>query len=391
MKGVALLLSAFAFALASCGGGGGSSSSARLQAEQQSIMLERAFPALSFAQPVAMLQAPGDDSRWFVLEKGGSVLVFSNDDAVQAASVFIDISDRAEAGPSEAGLLGMAIHPQFTLNGEVFLSYTAAGPGGGTPLISHISRFRSNGGGSQLDPASEEILLSVDQPFTNHNGGNLAFGPDGFLYIGLGDGGSGGDPQGNGQNTDTLMGAILRIDVDTGSPYGIPADNPFVLGGGRPEIFAWGLRNPWRWSFDRLTGDLWAGDVGQSQLEEVDRIVPGGNYGWNRFEGSLCFSGDCNPAGLIPPVAEYTHGEGCSITGGFVYRGSDIPSLAGTYLYGDFCTGTLWGLDSSSDGTLPSRVLLESTLSISSFAEGNDGEFFVLDYTGGTLHRLVSP
>ncbi len=391
MKGVAVLLSACTFALAACGGGGGSSSPGSLQAEEPSLVLERAFPVLSFVQPVAMLQAPEDDSRWFVVEKAGRVLVLANDDAVQAASVFIDISDLVEAGPSEAGLLGMAFHPQFNGNGEVFLSYTAAGPGGAVPLISRVSRFLMTAGGNRLDPATEEILLSVDQPFTNHNGGNIAFGPDGFLYIGLGDGGSGGDPQGNGQNTETLLGAMLRIDVDTDPLYGIPADNPFVQGGGRPDIYAWGLRNPWRFAFDRVTGDLWAGDVGQNRLEEVDRIVSGGNYGWNRFEGTLCFAGECNPAGLIPPLAEYTHGEGCSITGGFVYRGTEMPDLAGTYLYGDFCTGTLWGLDSGTDGTLPSRVLVDSSLSISSFAEGNDGELFVLDYTAGTLHRLVSP
>ncbi len=391
MKPFSSLLFAVAFAVSACGGGGRSSSSAARQAEGMSFLLERVFPALTFSQPVAMLQAPADESRWFVVEKAGRVLIFDNDDVVQTASVFVGLGDRVEAGPSEAGFLGMAFHPEFSDNGEVFLSYTAPGPAGAVPLISKVSRFLVTDSGDQLDPTSEEILLSVDQPFTNHNGGNIAFGPDGFLYIGLGDGGSGGDPQGNGQNTQTLLGAMLRIDVDTGSPYSIPADNPFVLGGGRPEIFAWGLRNPWRWSFDRLTGELWVGDVGQNQLEEVNRIVAEGNYGWNRFEGTLCFSGACDPAGLIPPVAEYSHGEGCSITGGFVYRGTDIPELEGTYLYGDFCTGTLWGLDSHTDGTLAPRLLTETALRISSFVEGNDGELFVLDYTGGTVHRLISP
>lgn len=389
MRSATILLAPLSLVLFSCGGGGGSTPAAR-EFEQQTLVMEWAFPALSFVQPVALLQAPDDDSRWFIVQKGGQVLTFVNDDATMTAALFIDISDRVEAAPSEAGLLGMAFHPLFALNGEVFLSYTAAGSGTGVPLISHISRFTSHDGGKQLDPDSEEVLLAVEQPFTNHNGGHVAFGPDGFLYIGLGDGGSGGDPLGNGQNIDTLLGAILRIDVESDAPYGIPPDNPFSLGGGRSEIFAWGLRNPWRWSFDRVTGELWAGDVGQSQREEVDRIVLGGNYGWNIFEGTLCFGGGvCDPADLIPPLAEYSHSDGCSITGGIVYRGTAITSLAGTYLYGDFCSGTIWGLDSLTDGTLVPQVLLESRLSISAFAEGNDGEPFVVDYTSGTLHRFL--
>lgn len=389
MRSATILLALLSLVLFSCGGGGGSTPAAP-ESEQQTLVMERAFPALSFVQPVALLQAPDDDSRWFIVQKRGQVLTFVNDDATMTAAPFIDISDRVEAAPSEAGLLGMAFHPLFALNGEVFLSYTAAGSGTGVPLISLISRFTSHDGGNQLDPDSEEVLLAVEQPFTNHNGGHVAFGPDGFLYIGLGDGGSGGDPLGNGQNTDTLLGAILRIDVESDAPYGIPPDNPFSLGGGRSEIFAWGLRNPWRWSFDRVTGELWAGDVGQSQREEVDHIVLGGNYGWNIFEGTLCSGGGvCDPDDLIPPLAEYSHSDGCSITGGIVYRGTAITSLAGTYLYGDFCSGTIWGLDSLTDGTLAPQVLLESGLRISAFAEGNDGEPFVVDYTSGTLHRFL--
>jgi len=230
----------------------------------------------------------------------------------------------------------------------------------------------------------------VDQPFLNHNGGQIAFGPDGLLYVGLGDGGSGGDPLGHAQDTSTLLGSILRIDVDRGTPYAVPPDNPFAAGGGRPEIFAWGLRNPWRWSFDRETGELWCGDVGQNRWEEVDRIRRGGNYGWNVREGAHCFaSAECDSAGLIEPVAEYSHDEGCSITGGYVYRGATLPQISGAYVYGDFCSGRIWGLFSAGGGALAPRLLAESGLQISSFAEDHDGELYVVDYGGG-IHRLAS-
>ncbi len=346
----------------------GCSSNGDVQGTRGTVALNRAFAALSFTQPLGLLQAPGDDSRWFILEKAGKVLVFANDQATTTSSVFLDISSRVDSASSEAGLLGMAFHPDFAANGQVFISYTAAASAPPAVLTSHLSRFISSDGGNTLDPASEEILLSLDQPFTNHNGGNLAFGPDGFLYIGFGDGGSGGDPQGHGQNTDTLLGAMLRIDVDGGTPYGIPPDNPFASGNGRAEIFAWGLRNPWRWSFDRVTGELWAADVGQQLWEEVDRIVLGGNYGWNIREGAQ---------------------EGCSITGGYVYRGNGIPGLAGTYIYGDFCTGTIWGINSSTQAAAVPRVLIESGLAISSFAEANNGELYVIDLTAGTVHELT--
>jgi glucose/arabinose dehydrogenase len=310
------------------------------------------------------------------------------------AAVALDIRDRVDAAPSEAGLLGIAFHPRFAENGEVFLSYTATG----APLISRISRFVSRDGGRTVDPASEVVILTQPQPFANHNGGQIVFGPDGFLYIGLGDGGSGGDPQGNGQNPNTLLGKILRINVDSRTPeqgYGIPPDNPFAGGGGRGEIFATGLRNPWRFSFDRTGGKLWAADVGQNAWEEVDIIVRGGNYGWNAREGAHCFepAQGCRTEGLIDPVAEYPNAAGdCSVTGGYVYRGAAVPALAGNYLYGDFCSGKIWGLPLGANGN-PSgapRLLLDSTAQISSFAEGNDGEIYLLNFGEGTVHRVVA-
>jgi len=379
------LLAMLAVLIGGCGGGGGSDADGDAN-DEVTIALERAFPNLSFSRPVALLQAPGDFERWFVVEQGGRVLVFDNDPQASRASVFIDISDRVDDGPSEAGLLGMVFHPDFENNRQVFLSYTRTG----NPLISHISRFSSPDDGKTLDPASETVILTLDQPFGNHNGGGIGFGPDDYLYIGFGDGGSGGDPQGNGQNTATLLGAILRIDVDQAPPYAIPPDNPFAQGGGRGEIYAWGFRNPWRWSFDRLTGELWVGDVGQNQWEEIDRVERGGNYGWNIREGAHCFNADsCDTTGLIDPVAEYSHSEGCSVTGGYVYRGAAIPNLQGLYLYGDFCSGRIWGLASGNAGAVP-RVFLDTGISIASFAEGLDGEVYVLDHSGGGLYRLVS-
>jgi len=380
-----LLLSALlALSASGCGGGGGGGGETQQQAPTE-IGLEPAFPALALSLPVAALQAPGDPGRWFVVVKGGRVLTIPA--GAPTASTFLDIGDRVNAVPNEAGLLGMAFHPGWQANREAFLSYTAPGTGAGVALVSRVSRFRSSDGGATLDPASEEILLSVDQPFANHNGGHLAFGPDGFLHLGLGDGGSGGDPQGHGQNTQTLLGTFLRLDVDGGAPYAIPPGNPFAQGGGRPEIFAWGFRNPWRWSFDRLTGELWCGDVGQRTWEEVDRVQVGRNYGWNVREGAHCFGADpCATTGLENPVAEYSHSEGCSITGGYVYRGAAIPSLVGTYVYGDFCSGTIWGLAPAAPQP---RVLVQSGLGISSFAEGSDGELYVLDYGPGRIFRLV--
>lgn len=352
---------------------------------QGEVALQPMFAGESFDRPVALLQLPEGGNDWYVVEKGGTVERVTGEGLKAQRRLFVDLHQRVESGPSEAGLLGMAFHPDFAKNGQVFLSYTRA-----NPLTSVLSRFVSHDDGLTLDPASEQVLLTVKQPYGNHNGGNIAFGPDGYLYYGLGDGGSGGDPHGNGQNTNTLLGAMLRLDVDGGIPYVIPPGNPFAKGGGRPEIFAWGLRNPWRWSFDRKSGELWVGDVGQNDWEEIDRVKAGDNLGWNRWEGSHCYgSVSCSDKGVVMPVTDYSHSEGCSVTGGYVYRGKAIPNLQGKYLYGDFCSGRIWELDSGNLAT-PPRILLHSGKRISSFAEDRQGELYLLDYGSGRIFRLVA-
>jgi glucose/arabinose dehydrogenase len=352
----------------------------------ESLALEPAFGELRFAKPVAMIPALAGKA-WYVVEQAGIVSRVQPRSSGIERTVFVDLRDRVDAGPNEAGLLGIALHPRFAENGKVFLSYTAHG----APLISRISEFVSHDGGRTLDPASERIVLSLDQPYGNHNGGHIVFGPDGTLYVGFGDGGSGGDPHGNGQNMETLLGKLLRLDVDGGTPYAIPPDNPFANGGGRPEIYAAGLRNPWRFSVDRESGALWLADVGQDKWEEIDRIVRGGNYGWNVREGAHCFKKqDCRIEGLIDPVAEYGHDEGCSVTGGFVYRGTAIPALKAAYLFADYCSGKVWGLFAKFGGGYETpRTLLETDLRISSFGEGPNGELYVLDHGGGLVYRIV--
>jgi glucose/arabinose dehydrogenase len=282
----------------------------------------------------------------------------------------------------------MTFHPSFTSSGDVFFSYTVSGMGG-TPLTSIISSFHMAPGGT-IDPSSENLILSVDQPETNHNGGCLAFGPDDFLYIGIGDGGGRGDPFNNGQDTTTLPGSILRINVDGGSPYVIPAGNVFAGSStDRPEIYAWGLRNPWRFSFDRVSGDLWVGDVGQNAWEEIDIIMSGGNYGWNILEGNHCYPADpCDDMGLVPPFFEYSHDGGDrSVTGGYVYHGNGLPSLAGMYIFGDYVSGRIWAVETS--GSSEGSTLLDNTsLKVVSFAEDRSGELYVVDFNGG-LYRIV--
>ncbi len=364
-----------------------------------SLGVQRVFANLNFSAPILMLQAPGNSGRWFVVEQGGRVLSFADNAAVASASTVVDITARVRSG-GEMGLLGMAFHPQFPSNPRAYLSYTT----GAGQLQSRVSEFRTADGGTTLDPNSEVILLTVDQPASNHNGGNIAFGPDGFLYIGLGDGGSGGDPFGaigNGQNLQTLLGKMLRIDVSgaTGPlPYRIPSGNPFAAntlcnaGSGAqpcPEIFAYGFRNPWRWSFDTGSGELWVGDVGQNLWEEVNRVVVGGNYGWRCREAAHAFNSTCGPANnLIDPIAEYGHAVGVSVTGGFVYRGSAIPGLAGRYVFGDFSSGRIWHIARDATPTLTMTSGFDSSLQIASFAQGMDGELYVVNYSG-SLHRLT--
>jgi len=345
-----------------------------------------------------MMQAPGDSTRWFVVEKAGSVWAFPDDPDATLNDVvlFADISDRVDSAPSEAGLLGMAFHPDFSMNGEVYLSYTRSI----AVLESVVSRFVVDPATGALDESSEEVLLSVPQFAGNHNGGNIAFGPDGFLYFGLGDGGGSGDPQDNGQDTTNLLATISRIDVDSATPYAIPAGNPFAgntecqQGAGTadcPEIFAWGFRNPWRFSFDRETGELWVGDVGENSWEEVNRVLVSENYGWSQREGAHCFD---PPAGCstdnVDPITEYPHDVGDSVTGGYVYRGSEIPDLQGFYLFGDFGSGRIWAVPADSDQGVEPDELVDTNLSIASFAESNEGELYVIDITGGKIHRIVA-
>ncbi len=369
------------------------------------LAVTRAFPNLGFSAPVAMLQAPADASRWYVVEQSGRVRMFDNMASVAAVTMFIDISGRVASG-GERGLLGMAFHPDFPTDRRVFLSYTTTDPG---PLTSRISSFTLAGDNTTLDAGSERILLTVVQPESNHNGGNIAFGPDGYLYIGFGDGGGGGDGHGsigNGQNLQTLLGKMLRIDVGgpAATSYAIPASNPFAGSGGTcssgsttaaqcREIYAWGFRNPWRWSFDRGgTHALWLGDVGQGAWEEVDRVVLGGNYGWRCREGAHDYNLGCGSLQpRLDPVAEYGRSAGYSITGGYVYRGTAIPSLAGRYVFADYGSGRIWNIaaDSQPTVTVTGSQGLATGLGIASFGEAVNGELFVVDISGGSLYQLV--
>ena len=359
---------------------------AQIAGKNVNFSLVRVFGNRSFKKPVAVLQAPGDVSRWFVVEQVGRVRTFTSKEGNKTTTTFVDIRERVDSERSETGLLGMAFHPDFKKNHLFFLSYTRSG----SPLVSYVSRFTASDDWQTADPESEQVILTLNQPYVNHNGGGIEFGPDGYLYIGFGDGGSGGDPHGNGQNSKTLLGTILRIDVNSGTPYSIPTDNPFVEKGGKREIYAYGLRNPWRFSFDRLTGDMWTADVGQEKWEEINRIENGKNYGWNIMEGSRCYkNSECQAEGLTGPVAEYSHKYGCSITGGYVYRGTKIPELNGAYIYGDYCSGRIWGLFNLEKGVSSPVELLDSKLRIASFGQGNDGELYVVDHKGGGIYKIV--
>jgi glucose/arabinose dehydrogenase len=350
-----------------------------------------AFPELSFERPVD-LQHPGDGSdRLFVVEQRGVISVFENDPSVTDKQTFLDISDRVDDRGNEEGLLGLAFHPDFENNGYFYVNYTASGP-----ARTIIARFEVDPDDPNLaDPDSEEEILSFEQPYDNHNGGQVSFGPDGYLYIAVGDGGSGGDPQGHGQNRSTLLGTILRIDVDNpadGNNYGIPADNPFAGNneGYREEIYAYGLRNPWRFSFDPENGRLWTGDVGQNAYEEVDIIESGGNYGWNIMEGLHCYepSEGCDESGLDMPIWEYSQDRGdVSVTGGFVYRGPTLSGLTGNYIYADYQSGRIWSLDYSDMENPENTELLQADFRISSFGVDADNELYLCGFDG-KIHRL---
>ena len=335
------------------------------------------------------LTAPPGDARLFVVEKTGRIRIVRNG-AVSPAP-FLDISARVSSG-GEQGLLGLAFDPQYATSGRFYVDYTDRN--GDT----HISRFRVSADPDVADAASEEVLLTVDQPYSNHNGGQVAFGPDGYLYIGMGDGGSGGDPQGHGQNPNDLLGSLLRLDVSGATGYAVPPDNPYAAGGGRPEVFSIGLRNPWRFSFDRATGDLYIADVGQNDREEVDvsTASSGGgrglNYGWNRMEGTACYGAtSCDRGGLVLPVTDYTHADGCSITGGYVYRGTALPNLVGTYFYGDYCNGWVrsFRYAGAQAGTPREWPTLRPGGQITSFGEDANGELYVMQQDG-KLFRIVA-
>ena len=357
---------------------------------QSPISFEVAFPNLTFNQPDGIFPDPANANRLFVMEQGGVIKVFDNTKNVSHSTVFLDISDRVLYG-GEQGLLGLAFHPSFGSNGYFYMDYVADNPR--RTVIARYSVMANNP--NVADKNSEQVVMEINQPFSNHKGGQLAFGSDGYLYIGMGDGGSGGDPLGNGQNRSTLLGKILRVDVDSSSDgrnYGIPNDNPFVANGlgYREEIYAYGFRNPWRFSFDSVTGQLWVGDVGQNLIEEIDLVEKGKNYGWNIMEGELCYSPatDCDKTGLELPIWNYTHDVGNAIIGGYIYRGSTLPSLAGAYVYGDYGSGRIWVL--RYDGTTVVNMLLADTgLNIASFGLDQQSELYFTAYNG-KIYRLTS-
>jgi glucose/arabinose dehydrogenase len=338
-------------------------------------------------RPLDLQSARDGSGRLFVVEQAGLIRIIQ--DGQLLPEPFLDIHERVGSRGNEQGLLGLAFHPQYTQNGYFYVNYTDLQ--GDTVIARYTVQ---SGSPNQADPGSEFVLLQVDQPFSNHNGGQVSFDPAGYLVLGLGDGGSANDPQGNGQSTNTLLGKLLRIDVDNGERYAIPADNPFAAGGGLPEIWMVGLRNPWRFSFDRVTGDLYIGDVGQDAWEEIDfwpAGSPGGaNFGWNLREGAHPFAGSV-PDGLqlIEPVAEYQHPVGCSVTGGYVYRGQDLPEFQGVYLYSDYCSGKVWGLLRLADGSWQNQVLFETGLNISSLGIDEAGEIYLVDQPSGTISRLT--
>lgn len=357
--------------------------------DTESVRLERILPGERLERPLHLTAVPDGSGRMVVVEQAGRIKFFLPQDD-KAAGLLLDLRRQVSSGGSEEGLLSVAFHPEFKKTRFFYVYYSAA-----SPRRSVISRFTAQPGRLSTIRGSEQVLLEVPQPYANHNGGQLAFGPDGYLYIGLGDGGSGGDPLGNGQNTRTLLGSILRIDINRaagGLPYAVPRDNPFVSRGTgrRGEIWAYGLRNPWRFSFDRKTGKLYAADVGQNVMEEIDIIFKGANYGWNVLEGTRCFKPPrgCAPVGMAAPISEYRHDLGQSVTGGYLYRGSAIPVLKGRYLFGDFISGRIWSIPGGVGGMRRPKLLLKTSLAIASFGEDARGELYIADH-GGRLFKIV--
>ena len=356
--------------------------------------IENAYPNLNFDNPVGIYHSGDNTNRIFILEQEGIIKVFNNDASATNVEIFLDITSIVDqdGGYTEEGLLGLAFHPNYNENGYFFVNYTSHNPRRNVIARYNVSANNPN----QADEESSFIILEVNQPYTNHNGGQLSFGPDAYLYIIFGDGGSAGDPHNNGQNLTTLLGSLIRIDVDnpTGElNYGIPPDNPFIAPlAARDEIYAYGLRNMWRFSWDFETGLLWGADVGQNAYEEIDIIYSGLNYGWNTMEGNHCFpiGSDCNTEGLELPIWEYELyvNDVCSITGGYVYRGNDLNNLIGKYIYGDWCTGDIWALTYESDNSIINQHLLTTGINITTF--GLD-QFNELLFCGGNqIFKITS-
>jgi glucose/arabinose dehydrogenase len=344
-------------------------------------------------QPVGVTHSGDGSGRLFVIEKGGFIRLVENGQLLPEP--FLDVSALMTPEPkSEQGLLGLAFHPDYKNNGTFFIYYTHHHKKENEAADTVLARYQVSGDPTKADPASGRIILTIEQPFWNHNGGHIAFGPDGYLYIGTGDGGDGGDPQENAENLTKLLGKLLRIDVNADT-YTVPADNPWKPeSGAATEIWAYGLRNPWKFSFDRATGDLYIGDVGQDHYEEINfqpaASKGGENYGWNQMEGLHCFENpDCNPNNYVLPILEYPHGEdGVSVTGGFVYRGTEAPDLAGAYIFADFASGKIWTARDN-EGVWTRELLEQTSFMVSSFGEDEAGEIYLTDFGGGALYRLT--